>query len=151
MTLQYAQTNYQRLWREARARGEAFSVFAWKPRKTTIELCDKVRFYKAMNQNKVYRKKRLWIRALRKRLYNKLKSIKSRCRNPGCHKYEYYGGRGIQCLLSLDDLEFLWHRDNAVALKEPSIDRIDNNGHYERANCRFIEMRENRHRRKMGV
>ena len=28
-------------------------------------------------------------------------------------------------------------------MKQPTIDRIDNNGHYELSNCRFIEMKVN--------
>ena len=83
---------------------------------------------------------------LRYLLSDRLGSIKERCKYPSCYGYKYYGGKGIKCLLSLDDLEFLWHRDYAASMKSPSIDRIDSNGHYEISNCRFLEFSDNRAR-----
>ncbi len=80
---------------------------------------------------------------LRKRLRN----IKQRCEYKKDKKYKYYGGKGIKCLLTLKDLTFLWNRDNAQLLKQPSIDRIDGTGNYTLDNCRFIEMSENRKKR----
>jgi hypothetical protein len=50
----------------------------------------------------------------------------------------------------MDDLEFLWNRDNASQMDRPSIDRIDSKGHYVLTNCRFIELLDNI-RRKRGV
>jgi hypothetical protein len=37
----------------------------------------------------------------------------------------------------------LWFRDKAYLLKEPSIDRINNDGDYCFKNCQFIEKPEN--------
>jgi hypothetical protein len=76
------------------------------------------------------------------RLYN----LRSKCNNPNSQSYKYYGGKGVKCLLSLADLEFLWERDRAVQLSQPSLDRIDSNGNYELSNCRFIEHSENSRR-----
>lgn len=73
----------------------------------------------------------------------RLYSIKYRCENPKCSGFKRYGGRGIKCLLTVDDLRFMWNRDNAKSMVKPSIDRIDNDGHYELSNCRFIEAQEN--------
>ena len=70
--------------------------------------------------------------------------IKYRCENKKCPKYKYYGGRGIKNFLTVSDLINLWNRDNANLLKNPSIDRIDNNKDYNFDNCRFIEISENR-------
>lgn len=72
-----------------------------------------------------------------------LQKIKRRCFNPKCKNYKYYGGRGIECRITEDELKELWDRDKAYELKQPSIDRIDNDGHYEYRNCQFIEMVEN--------
>lgn len=79
------------------------------------------------------------IKDLQERMKGILKSMKSRCENPSNPAYCYYGGRGIKCLITKDDLAYLWNRDNADLLKKPSVDRIDNNGNYCVSNCRFIE------------
>jgi len=72
-----------------------------------------------------------------------LRNIRHRCNNKNNRCYKNYGGRGIKCFLSLQDIKFLWERDRAHLLKVPSIDRINNDGNYEIANCRFIEMNDN--------
>ena len=69
--------------------------------------------------------------------------IKQRCENKNDNTYKYYGGRGIKCLITSKELKKLWFRDKANLMKKPSIDRIDNDGHYTYDNCRFIELSEN--------
>ena len=71
------------------------------------------------------------------------KNIVNRCLNPKHRSFKFYGGRGIAAEISVNDLKILWFRDKAYLMKEPSIDRIDRNGHYTFANCRYIEMSEN--------
>ena len=66
-------------------------------------------------------------------------SAEQRCNNPNKDGYKNYGGRGIKFLLSKQEIKKLWFRDKAYLLKKPSIDRKDNNGHYEFNNCEFIE------------
>jgi hypothetical protein len=73
----------------------------------------------------------------------RLSGIRQRCSNPRHTVYRYYGGRGIKCFLTIEEIRFLWHRDGADTMKRPSIDRIDSNGNYELSNCRFIEHVEN--------
>ena len=75
---------------------------------------------------------------------NLLTNIKSRCENPKNKSFKDYGLRGIKCLITLKELEYLWNRDNAWLLEKPSIDRKDNDGNYEIDNCQFIEMEVNR-------
>ena len=72
---------------------------------------------------------------------------KQRCENPKFNKYSYYGGRGIKFQLTKAEVRMLWERDRAAKMVQPSIDRIDADGHYTFDNCRFIEMDENRRRR----
>lgn len=69
--------------------------------------------------------------------------IKRRCTNIKRKDYKYYGGKGIKCLITSQEIKELWFRDKAYLMKQPSIDRKDNNGHYEFNNCRFIEMSKN--------
>jgi len=62
-----------------------------------------------------------------------------------------YRKKGIKNFLKTKDIEFLWFRDEAFALKHPSIDRINNDGHYTLGNCRFIELEENRRKRDKPI
>lgn len=60
------------------------------------------------------------------------------------HKaFPNYGGRGIKCLITCEEVKTIWYRDGADNMTKPSIDRIDNNGDYTFANCRFIELSDN--------
>lgn len=66
--------------------------------------------------------------------------INTRCNNKFDKNYKKYGLKGIKNYLSKNDIKFLWFRDKAYLMKKPSIDRKDNDGHYELFNCRFIEL-----------
>ena len=73
-----------------------------------------------------------------------------RCNAVSNVKFHRYGGRGISFLLFPEEVDFMWHRDNAAEMKKPSIDRIDVDGDYEFINCRFIEFSENISRSRKG-
>jgi len=77
--------------------------------------------------------------------------IKQRCNNPNNTRHDEYGGRGIKCLITKEELKDLWFRDKAWRLTKASIDRIDNNGNYTYDNCQFIEMIENSTKDKCKV
>lgn len=66
-------------------------------------------------------------------------NLKQRCTNPHNNRYYCYGGRGIKCLITIEEVKYLWFRDKAYEMKRPSIDRINNDGNYELSNCRFID------------
>lgn len=84
--------------------------------------------------------KKKYKKPLLKRIWN---DINTRCYNPNCKKYYLYGGKGIKNHLSLEDLQFLFDRDNGKDLKRPSIDRKDSSKSYTIENCQFIEFSEN--------
>ncbi len=70
-------------------------------------------------------------------------ACRQRCENKNHRSYKWYGARGIKFLMTHEDIEFLWNRDGAKNMKCATIDRIDNNGHYEISNCRFMEKSDN--------
>jgi hypothetical protein len=70
-------------------------------------------------------------------------TIWQRCNNPKNISYKNYGGRGIKCLISIEEIKFLMERDDYWNMKKPSIDRINNNEDYTLNNCQFIECGKN--------
>lgn len=97
--------------------------------------------YERKNKGKYKKYKKTYCRKYP--LRNRYNTMKQRCNNPKSDNYKRYGGRGIKCLMTIEELEFLWFRDKAYNMKKPSIDRKDNDGHYELSNCRFMEMIDN--------
>lgn len=66
----------------------------------------------------------------------------AKCENPKSAKYYMYGARGIEVCKEWHD--YLLFREWALANgynEGLSIDRIDNNGNYEPANCRWTTMK----------
>jgi len=80
-----------------------------------------------------------------------LRKIKGRCNNKNHHAYKYYGGKGIKCLITEEELKKLWLRDKAYLMKKPSIDREDNDNNYCYDNCQFLEFEENRLKDKRKI
>lgn len=77
-------------------------------------------------------------------------AMKYRCNNPKCKRYKDWGGRGIRCLFKSSQ-EFVNYIIEVLKIdpRGLTIDRIDNNGHYESGNIRFITIAENnRNKRK---
>jgi hypothetical protein len=72
-----------------------------------------------------------------------LSMIKQRCENINNKRYNCYGGRGIKCLITAEEIKFLMERDGYWNMKNPSIDRIDNDGDYTFENCQFLEFNIN--------
>ena len=70
--------------------------------------------------------------------------IKQRCNNSKCINYKYYGGRGIKVKFKNAD-EFVNYVINELQIdpRGLTIDRIDNNGHYEKGNIRFVTAKVN--------
>ena len=74
-------------------------------------------------------------------------NINGRCYDSRTSKYNYYGGKGIKNYLTREHLWYLWIRDHASEMLQPSIDRNDTGADYAVDNCSFIEFAANRKKR----
>lgn len=80
--------------------------------------------------------------------------IKQRCYNPNCTVWKWYGGRGIHMCDKW--LEGFWNFFRDVGCRPNdggfwSIDRINNDGHYEPGNVRWATAYEQAWNRKNGI
>ena len=81
--------------------------------------------------------------------YQLYKNMKSRCENPKHTCYCDYGGRGIK--LNFASANIFAHYIVDVMKVDPrklQIDRIENNGHYESGNIRFVTSTQNLQNRR---
>lgn len=83
-------------------------------------------------------------------------NLLTRCNNKKFKYYKHYGGRGIK--VKFDSFEDFYDYVVNELKADPrglTIDRINNNGHYERGNIRFVTLAENcrnrRPRRKIKL
>ena len=78
------------------------------------------------------------------RLARVLSTIRARCLSgKGRKDWEWYGAKGLQVTITLEEIKRLWHRDGAAQMERPTIDRKENNQGYTFENCRFIEHADN--------
>jgi hypothetical protein len=82
--------------------------------------------------------------------YQALRAARLRCTNPADKDFANYGGRGIEYRLLSDPGEAIAALVAAIGLRPPgmSIDRIDNEGHYEIGNLRWATRTQQRHNQR---
>ena len=93
---------------------------------------DKEELKRRNESTKRWRKKNPW--------FAYYSSARYRCNSP---YGAYYGKRKF--LLTVEEIKKLWFRDKPWLLKQPSINRINNDGDYTFDNCNFIERFDNCH------
>lgn len=83
-------------------------------------------------------------------LRDRFQNMKRRCIDSNFREYKHYGGRGIKCLFK-SSREFVDYVVNELQAdpRGLQIDRINNDGNYEKGNIRFVTHSENcKNRRK---
>lgn len=78
-------------------------------------------------------------------LYGLATSLLMRVNNPNATRYDRYGGRGIKCELGNTPYEVCLAIEGDIGTrpsKKHTLDRIDNDGHYETGNIKWSTQRE---------
>lgn len=84
--------------------------------------------------------------------YNIWGGIKRRTRNPKYFQYHLYGGRGIKmCDRWFDSFENFLEDMGPRPSKKHSLDRIKQNGNYEKSNCRWATAIEQNNNSRKNV
>jgi len=92
-------------------------------------------------------KRQKMIKINREYVAKRLKSIQSRCSLKNSPLYCHYGGRGIKCQFTLDEL-YNWLIDKNINPKDLECHRINNDGDYTLDNIEFLGHIEHRHKHR---
>lgn len=76
-------------------------------------------------------------------LYARAADQQSRCTRPNDTQYHVYGAKGTKFMFESIAEAVSYYSTLPNCKKEYHIDRIDNNGHYERGNVRFVPNKTN--------
>ena len=86
-------------------------------------------------------------RGKRTATYSSWEAMKDRCNRKKCKAYPNYGGRGIRYCTEWEDFS-VFLADMGEKPQGFTLERINNDGHYTKANCQWVPMsQQSRNRR----
>ena len=102
-----------------------------------------IKVYREQHLEQERNRCRKYYKSLRGYLKNVFHCMKQRCCNPKVHNYHRYGGRGIKINFK-SEAEFIDYIINELQVNPRGllIDRINNNGNYEKGNIRFVTAKQ---------
>ena len=122
---------------------------AWTEKDLELFRKNKRALYRRLNLCIECDRKLLRKRNRRDRLKRSYDSMMHRCHNPKSYRFYDYGGRGIENRFgSLDEFRSYVVDELQVDPRGLQCDRIDNEGHYERGNIRFVTAKVNMNNRR---
>lgn len=69
-------------------------------------------------------------------------AMHARCKNPECHAYKNYGGRGIKVCTAWDSFDTFLADMGPRPSKAFSLERVNNDGDYGPENCKWATIKE---------
>lgn len=75
-------------------------------------------------------------------IYSSWYDMHRRCYDPRCKEYRYYGARGIEVSKRWQLYRNFWFDMQLTWAKSLTLERINNNSHYSKQNCKWISKQE---------
>lgn len=83
--------------------------------------------------------------------YKAWQGMHERCSRPAHRSWKHYGGRGIRVSEKWETFEGFWEDMGSAYEPGLQIDREDNNGNYEKSNCRWVTGKVNCNNRMNSI
>lgn len=87
-----------------------------------------------------------------RQLYKIWCGIKKRCYSEKCKKYNNYGGRGIKMSNEWKNSFYIFTKEMGIKpIGRYSVDRINNNGNYQKNNCRWADDKTQQNNKRTNI
>ncbi len=118
-------------------------------RENQVSISGRKKRYYEEHRDELLRQEREYRATIAGYLRTTFSNMDYRCSNPAGRNFKYYGGRGIENRFgSLDEFRSYVVDELQVDPRGLQCDRIDNEGHYERGNIRFVTAKVNMNNRR---